>query len=150
MNGARTARIARKTTETDITVSFNLDGQGVCALNAGVPFLEHMLTLWSKHGRFDLEVTASGDTAVDDHHTVEDIGICLGTACRQALGDKSGSGVNGSALIPMDDALAMVAVDLSGRPYLAYDAGIHATAGSVNLKPAWWSKFYGRWSTRRG
>ncbi len=112
--------IARKTAETDIAVSLGLDGTGSSEIHTGVGFLDHMLTLFAKHGRFDLTVTCQGDTQVDDHHSVEDIGIALGQAFAQALGDKKGINRYGSCLLPMDEALVLVAVDFSGRDTLRY------------------------------
>ena len=120
----RTAEIARKTAETDITLSLNLDGSGRSQIATGCGFLDHMLTLFARHGRFDLTVTCQGDTYVDDHHTVEDIGICLGDALRQALGDKRGIARYGSCILPMDEALVLTAVDLSGRGLLCCDLDI--------------------------
>ncbi|WEG13617.1 imidazoleglycerol-phosphate dehydratase HisB [Pullulanibacillus sp. KACC 23026] len=119
---ARTATIKRTTAETDITLCIDLDGKGNSKLETGVPFLTHMLTLFAKHGFFNLEVNAKGDTDVDDHHTTEDIGICLGQAFRQALGDKAGIRRYGEATVPMDDALAQVVVDLSDRPHFVLKA----------------------------
>ena len=112
--------IARKTAETDIAVSLGLDGTGSSEIHTGVGFLDHMLTLFAKHGRFDLTVTCQGDTQVDDHHSVEDIGIALGQAFARALGDKKGINRYGSCLLPMDEALVLVAVDFSGRDTLRY------------------------------
>ncbi|HIW27039.1 MAG TPA: imidazoleglycerol-phosphate dehydratase HisB [Candidatus Lawsonibacter pullicola] len=111
----RTAQIARKTNETDIQLSLNLDGRGESSIESGVGFLDHMLTLLSRHGRMDLKLTCHGDTYVDDHHTVEDIGIALGQAFAQALGDKRGVKRYASLCLPMDEALILCAVDLSGR-----------------------------------
>ena len=111
----RTARIARKTNETDITLTICLDGRGVSAIQSGVGFLDHMLTLLARHGRLDLELTCRGDTQVDDHHSVEDIGIALGDAVAQALGEKRGVCRYASLHLPMDEALILCAVDLSGR-----------------------------------
>ena len=111
----RTARIARKTNETDITLTICLDGRGVSAIQSGVGFLDHMLTLLARHGRLDLELTCRGDTQVDDHHSVEDIGIALGDAVAQALGEKRGVRRYASLHLPMDEALILCAVDLSGR-----------------------------------
>ena len=111
----RTARIARKTNETDITLTICLDGRGVSAIQSGVGFLDHMLTLLARHGRLDLELTCRGDTQVDDHHSVEDIGIALGQAFDQALGEKRGVRRYASLCLPMDEALILCAVDLSGR-----------------------------------
>ncbi|PLR85357.1 imidazoleglycerol-phosphate dehydratase HisB [Bacillus canaveralius] len=115
---ARTAEISRKTNETNIQLSFEIDGSGHSKLETGVPFLTHMLDLFTKHGQFDLMVNAKGDTDVDDHHTTEDIGICIGQALREALGDKKGIKRYGNAFVPMDEALAQVVVDLSNRPHL--------------------------------
>lgn len=126
MNKARKSKITRTTTETDINVKLNLDGKGGSILDTGVPFLDHMLALWSKHGMFDLEIAAQGDTGIDDHHTVEDIGICMGQAIAQALGDKTGIRRYGTAFAPMDEALAMVVVDISGRAFLSFDAPMPA------------------------
>ena len=114
----RTAEITRRTAETDITLSLELDGSGVSQIDTGCGFLDHMLTLFARHGRFDLSVACKGDTYVDDHHTVEDIGICLGDAFAQALGDKRGITRYGSMLLPMDEALILTAVDISGRGML--------------------------------
>ena len=114
----RTAEIARKTAETDITLSLNLDGTGRSQIATGCGFLDHMLTLFARHGRFDLTVTCQGDTVVDDHHTVEDVGICLGDAFAEALGDLAGVNRYGSAILPMDEALILTAVDLSVRGML--------------------------------
>lgn len=126
MNTERTASITRKTAETDITLTLNLDGTGKSDIDTGVPFLNHMLTLFASHGRFDLTVKCIGDTDVDDHHSVEDIGIALGEAIRQALGDKRGIVRYGSMILPMDEALILCAIDLSGRGYLAYELAIPA------------------------
>ena len=120
----RQAEIIRKTAETDIAVRFNADGSGKSEIATGVGFLDHMLTLFASHGRFDLTVTCKGDTYVDDHHTVEDIGIALGAAFREALGDKKGICRYGDIALPMDEALILAAVDLSGRACLGYDLGI--------------------------
>lgn len=118
--GLRSARIERQTGETAISLELCLDGSGKTDLHTGVPFLSHMLDLFAKHGQFDLTVKADGDTDVDDHHTTEDIAICLGQAVKQALGDKRGIRRYGHALIPMDDALGQVVIDLSNRPHLEY------------------------------
>jgi len=120
----REAEIIRKTGETDITLRLNLDGKGTGTIDTGVGFLDHMLTLFSRHGRFDLSVTCRGDTRVDDHHSVEDIGIALGQAFDRALGDKAGITRYGSTLLPMDESLILSAVDLSGRGLLVYDLHI--------------------------
>jgi len=113
--------INRKTSETQIAVELNLHGDGKYNINTGVPFLDHMLELWAKHGLFDLNVTATGDIEIDDHHTVEDIGICLGEAIDKALGDKFGIVRYGFFVLPMDEALVEVALDLSGRPFVVFD-----------------------------
>lgn len=120
----RTAQITRTTKETDIRLTLNLDGTGKSEIHSGVGFLDHMLTLFAKHGRFDLELTCNGDTEVDDHHSVEDIGIALGQAFEQALGDKRGIVRYGSFILPMDETLILSAVDISGRGYLNYDLQI--------------------------
>ena len=114
----RTAEIARKTAETDITLSLNLDGTGRGEIATGCGFLDHMLTLFARHGRFDLTVHCQGDIFVDDHHTVEDVGICLGDAFAKALGNLGGVNRYGSTILPMDEALILTAVDLSGRGML--------------------------------
>jgi imidazoleglycerol-phosphate dehydratase len=116
----RQASIIRKTNETDIRLSFALDGEGKSELETSVPFLSHMLDLFAKHGQFNLTVHAKGDVEVDDHHTTEDIGICLGQAIREALGDKTGIKRYGNAFVPMDESLAQVVVDLSNRPHLEF------------------------------
>ncbi|MGN0775294.1 MAG: imidazoleglycerol-phosphate dehydratase HisB [Candidatus Ventricola sp.] len=120
----RSAQIRRKTAETDIELSLNLSGTGAGTIQTGVGFLDHMLTLFARHGRFDLTVRCAGDTMVDDHHSVEDIGIVLGTALAQALGDKRGIRRYGSMLLPMDEALVLCTVDLSGRSCLRLTAQI--------------------------
>jgi imidazoleglycerol-phosphate dehydratase len=117
----RVATVARKTAETDIQLTLGLDGRGVGQIDTGIPFFDHMLTLFAKHGLFDLEVKAKGDVAVDYHHTVEDIGLVLGEAFKQALGAKTGIRRYGFFYLPMDEALARVVVDLSGRACLVYD-----------------------------
>jgi len=116
----RTAEIRRETAETSISLSLSLDGSGMSEIDTGVGFLDHMLTLFARHGRMDLRVKADGDNYVDDHHTVEDTGIALGQAFRKALGDKRGICRYGSCTLPMDEALIMTAVDISGRPHLSY------------------------------
>ena len=116
----RTSKINRKTAETDIRLTLNLDGDGTSKIDTGCGFLDHMLTLFARHGRFDLTVDCKGDTWVDDHHTVEDVGIVLGTAFAEALGNKRGICRYGDTVLPMDEALILSAVDLSGRAYLGY------------------------------
>lgn len=120
----RQAEIARKTGETDIRVFLDLDGKGTCDIDTGVGFLDHMLELFGRHGRFDLQVHCKGDTRVDDHHSVEDIGIALGQAMDQALGDRKGIVRYGQMILPMDESLILTAVDLSGRGLLGYDLRI--------------------------
>jgi len=124
---SRTATIERTTSETDITVRLNVDGTGESNIETGVGFFDHMLTLFAKHGLFDLDVSAKGDLQVDGHHTVEDVGICLGQAFKEALGTKEGIARYGFFILPMDEALATVAVDLSGRPFLAYNLDMTAS-----------------------
>lgn len=119
---SRQATIERKTGETDIKLSLNIDGEGLHQIDTGVPFMNHMLELFTKHGHFDLQVKAIGDIDVDDHHTTEDIGICLGMAIKEALGDKKGIKRYGNSFVPMDDTLAQVVIDLSNRPHLEFRA----------------------------
>lgn len=118
----REAGLSRKTNETDIKLSLSVDGSGISELETDVPFLNHMLDLFTKHGQFDLKVQAHGDIDIDDHHTVEDIGICLGQALREALGDKKGIKRYASVFVPMDEALAQVVIDISNRPHFEYRA----------------------------
>lgn len=118
---ARKATIERKTKETNIKISLNLDGSGVYSINCGVPFMDHMFSHIAKHGFFDLTLKAKGDTHIDDHHTVEDLGIAFGQALKKALGDSKGIRRYGAATVPMDETLAEVVMDLSGRPYLIYN-----------------------------
>ena len=120
----RTSEITRNTAETKISLKLNLDGTGKSQIDTGVGFLDHMLTLFAAHGKFDLTVICNGDTEVDDHHSVEDIGICLGQAFSMALGDKRGITRYGSFLLPMDEALILSAVDISGRSCLSYGLDI--------------------------
>jgi len=121
-NQTRASSLTRTTSETDISLSFSIDGMGKADLQTDVPFFNHMLDLFTKHGQFDLEVKARGDVDIDDHHTVEDIGICLGQAFREALGDKKGIKRYANVFIPMDEALVQVAVDISNRPHLEFRA----------------------------
>ena len=116
----RKALIKRKTKETNISLDLNLDGRGSYSINTSVPFLDHMLSLTCKHGLFDMKLKAKGDIDIDDHHTVEDIGIVLGKALKQAVGDMKGIARYGQASVPMDEALASVSIDISGRPYFIY------------------------------
>ena len=119
---SRTAKIERNTKETKIRVTLDLDGTGKGEINTGIGFFDHMLEGFTRHGLFDLSAICQGDVQVDGHHTIEDMGIVLGTAIREALGDKKGIVRYGSCMLPMDEALAMCAIDLSGRPYLVFDA----------------------------
>lgn len=117
----RQARIERKTRETSVLLQLNVDGNGTAKVETGIPFLNHMLEAWSKHGLMDLTVDARGDIEVDPHHTVEDVAICLGRTFKEAIGDKKGIVRYGTAFVPMDEALVSAAVDISGRPYLVYN-----------------------------
>ena len=120
----RIATVKRKTAETDITLTLTVDGQGKSTISTGIPFLDHMLTLFAKHGLFDLQVEAKGDVAVDYHHTVEDVGLVLGDAFKQALGDKLGIRRYGFFILPMDESLVRAVIDIGGRPHLVYDAEV--------------------------
>lgn len=122
MANSRTVTVSRKTAETDIELTLSVDGTGVSTIETGVPFFDHMLTLFAKHGLFDLNVKCDGDIEVDYHHTVEDVGLVLGDALKQALGDKAGIRRYGFFLLPMDESLARIAVDIGGRPHLVYNA----------------------------
>ncbi len=124
---ARQAKIDRATKETSIRIKLDIDGTGKIKVDTGIPFMDHMLTLMAAHGFLDLEITAKGDTEVDDHHTVEDLGICLGKAIKEALGEKKGIRRYGEATIPMDEALARVVMDISNRPGLAYRVSLKKT-----------------------
>jgi imidazoleglycerol-phosphate dehydratase len=134
-HGGRTATVARQTKETDIRLALNLDGRGRYEVDTGIPFLNHMLELFTKHGLFDLTVRATGDIEVDYHHTVEDVGLALGQALRDALGDKAGIRRFGEATVPLDEALVTTVVDLSGRPFFVYDVRIkQAKIGSFDVE----------------
>jgi len=140
----RAARIQRKTKETDICVSLILDGQGTASIATGIPFLDHMLELFARHGLFDLDITCQGDLHIDDHHSVEDVAICLGQSFHEALGDKKGIARYGSAIVPMDEALCRAAVDLSGRFYLVYQVETRRQKignFSVELADHFWRSF---------
>jgi imidazoleglycerol-phosphate dehydratase len=117
----RVAKVARKTKETDIHIDLKLDGTGIARIDTGIPFLDHMLDLFARHGLFDLDVACKGDLQIDDHHSVEDVAICLGQAFLKAIGDKAGIARYGVSLVPMDEALCRAVVDLSGRFYLVYE-----------------------------
>lgn len=123
----RSSTLSRKTNETDIEIKINLDGSGNASIDTGIAFFDHMLNSFAKHGSFDLTIKARGDLSVDDHHTVEDVGITLGNALQKALGDKKGIERFADARVPMDEALAIAAVDLSGRNFLVFDAEFSGT-----------------------
>ncbi len=131
----REAEIHRKTRETDIRFRIDLDGQGQCRSQTAIPFLDHMFTLVAAHGFFNLDINAEGDIQVDNHHTVEDLGICLGKALKKALGEKSGIKRYGCKTVPMDEALARVVLDISNRPYLSYRVAVSgSTAGTFDIR----------------
>jgi imidazoleglycerol-phosphate dehydratase len=141
---ARQAEIKRATKETDIRVAIDIDGEGKSAISTGIPFLDHMLELFARHGLFDLEVTCKGDLQIDDHHSVEDTAICLGRAFAEALGDKKGVTRYGAAYTPMDETLARAVVDLSGRSYLIYkvrNTRDRIGTFSVELAEHFWRSF---------
>lgn len=143
-NNQRLADIRRKTKETDVRVRLNLDGSGQSEISIGLPFLEHMLELFARHGLFDLQVTCAGDLEIDDHHSVEDIAITLGQALAQALADKSGINRYGEAIVPMDEALCRSVIDLSGRFYLVYEVPTRRQKignFSVELAEHFWRSF---------
>ncbi|HLE17779.1 MAG TPA: imidazoleglycerol-phosphate dehydratase HisB [Syntrophales bacterium] len=146
---ARTAIIERKTTETAVSVEINLDGQGEGSIATTIPFLDHMLSLLTKHGPFDLTVRSKGDTDVDDHHLAEDLGICLGSAVKDALGNKEGLTRYGEATVPMDECLCSVALDISGRPYLIYNADLGAKKIG-KFDPALLKEFFKAFSDHSG
>ena len=131
----RKALIKRKTKETDISLDLNLDGRGSYSINTSIPFLDHMLSLTCKHGLFDMKLKAKGDIDIDDHHTVEDIGIVLGKALKQAVGDMKGIARYGQASVPMDEALASVSLDISGRPYFVYKVEFPKKSKLKNFDP---------------
>lgn len=131
----RQYQISRRTNETDIKLTFKIDGEGKNQIDTGVPFMNHMLDLFAKHGHFDLQVQAVGDIEIDDHHTTEDIGICLGIALKEALGDKKGIHRYGNSFVPMDESLAQVAIDLSNRPHLEFRVELpQAKVGSFDTE----------------
>ncbi|SEP86711.1 imidazoleglycerol-phosphate dehydratase [Lachnospiraceae bacterium RM5] len=121
-DNGRKAKISRKTSETDISIDFNIDGKGEANINTGIGFFDHMLNSFTKHGLFDMSVKVEGDLYVDTHHTIEDTGIVLGNVIKEAIGDKVGIKRYGSVILPMDEALILCSLDLSGRPYLVFDA----------------------------
>jgi imidazoleglycerol-phosphate dehydratase len=140
----RTATVHRKTKETDVRVELNLDGSGQSSVSIGLPFLEHMLDLFAKHGLFDLRIICKGDLEIDDHHSVDDVAITLGQALVQALGDKAGINRYGEALVPMDEALCRAVIDLSGRFYLVYEVTVRRQMignFSVELAEHFWRSF---------
>jgi imidazoleglycerol-phosphate dehydratase len=144
LQSKRTSEKHRKTKETDVRISLDLDGSGISKIATGISFLDHMLSLFAKHGLFDLEVECKGDLEIDDHHSVEDTAIVLGEAFREALGDKSGISRYGAALVPMDEALCRSVVDLSGRFYLVYEAETKRQMignFSVELAEHFWRSF---------
>jgi len=144
INRFRKAAVERRTKETDIQVRLSLDGKGIARIATGIPFLDHMLELFSKHGLFDLEIICRGDLQIDDHHSVEDVAICLGQAFAQALGDKAGIARYGESLLPMDEALCRAVVDLSGRFYLVYEVKTRKQQignFSVELAEHFWRSF---------
>lgn len=140
----RLSEVRRQTKETDVRVKLNLDGSGKSTISSGLPFLDHMLELFAKHGLFDLSVNCRGDLEVDDHHSVEDIAICLGRAVSEAIGDKKGITRFGDAIVPMDEALCRVVIDLSGRSYLIYEVNTKRQRignFSVELAEHFWRSF---------
>lgn len=145
----RRGTIRRKTTETDVSVEVNLDGQGGGIIDTSVPFLDHMLNLFSRHGLLDLTIRSKGDTAIDAHHLVEDVGICLGQAVRKALGDRKGIHRYGTAAVPMDESLCNVTMDLSGRPYLIWRAKL-GDARIGEFDPALLREFFKSFSDHSG
>jgi imidazoleglycerol-phosphate dehydratase len=143
-NQNRTAQIHRQTKETDIRVRLSLDGKGTAKITTDIPFLDHMLELFAKHGLFDLEITCRGDLHIDDHHSVEDVAICFGEAILQAIGDKKGIARYGASIVPMDEALCRAVVDLSGRFYLVYEVKTRKQQignFSVELAEHFWRSF---------
>ncbi|OHE23408.1 MAG: imidazoleglycerol-phosphate dehydratase [Syntrophobacterales bacterium RBG_19FT_COMBO_59_10] len=145
----RKANIQRKTTETEVSVAVDLDGKGEGNIATSVPFMDHMLNLFARHGLVDLTIRSQGDTAVDDHHLVEDVGICLGQAVRKALGDRKGISRYGASTVPMDESLCSVAMDLSGRPYLVYRAEV-GTRRIGEFDPALIREFFKSFSDHSG
>jgi imidazoleglycerol-phosphate dehydratase len=138
----RTAKIERKTRETDIKIDLNIDGSGKFDIKTGIPFMDHMLILFTRHGLFDLKIRAKGDTEVDYHHTVEDIGIILGDAIKKALKDKKGIRRYGEASTPMDETLATVSLDIGGRPYLIYNVKLPKKAKLKDFDPGLVEDFF--------
>lgn len=145
----RTAKVYRKTTETDILIEIDLDGKGVGKISSSVPFLDHMLNLFAKHSSVDLSVKGVGDTEIDDHHLVEDLGICLGDAVKEALGDKKKIARYGFATVPMDESLCNLIMDISGRPYLVYNVNL-GRKKIGNFDPALLGEFFKSFSDHSG
>ena len=145
----RCATITRNTRETKIVVTLEIDGAGESKINTGIPFMDHMLTLFARHGFFDLEIGADGDIEVDYHHTMEDLGLALGMAFDQALGDRAGIRRYGNFMLPMDESLALIALDLSGRPYLVYDVEPPATY-IKDLDTALFKEFFQAFAVKGG
>ena len=145
----RKGKVKRKTSETTISMEMDLDGSGHAEIDTTVPFMNHMLTLFSRHGLFDIKIAGKGDRDVDDHHLVEDLGICLGQLVKEALGSKEGIRRYGSALVPMDESLCNIAIDLSGRPYLIYNVEfVEARIGDFD--PALLKEFFKSFSDHSG
>jgi imidazoleglycerol-phosphate dehydratase len=145
----RQATVQRRTTETDVSVTIDLDGTGKGRIDTSIPFLDHMLNLLARHGLLDLTILSKGDTHIDDHHLVEDVGICLGQAVRKALGERRGVSRYGTAVVPMDESLCSVAMDLSGRPYLIWHAELDE--GRIGeFDPALLQEFFKSFSDHSG
>jgi len=145
----RKGKVKRKTSETTISMEMDLDGSGRAEIDTTVPFMNHMLTLFSRHGLFDIKIAGKGDRDVDDHHLVEDLGICLGQLVKEALGSKEGIKRYGSALVPMDESLCNIAIDLSGRPYLIYNVEF-GEARIGDFDPALLKEFFKSFSDHSG
>ncbi|MCK9196724.1 MAG: imidazoleglycerol-phosphate dehydratase HisB [Syntrophales bacterium] len=145
----RKGKVKRKTSETTISMEMDLDGSGRAEIGTTVPFMDHMLTLFSRHGLFDIKIAGKGDRDVDDHHLVEDLGICLGQSVKEALGSKEGIKRYGSALVPMDESLCSIAIDLSGRPYLIYNVEFGG-ARIGDFDPALLKEFFKSFSDHSG
>lgn len=149
MSNSRLGTVTRKTRETDIAVKINLDGGGSAVIDTGIPFMDHMLELFARHGFFDLEAQAKGDLHIDCHHTMEDLGLALGQALNEALGDKAGIRRYGSCILPMDETLVLVALDLSGRPYLVYDL-VPPSERLKDIDTALFKEFFQAFSVKAG
>ena len=149
MSNSRLGTVTRKTRETDIAVKINLDGGGSAVIDTGIPFMDHMLELFARHGFFDLEAQAKGDLHIDCHHTMEDLGLSMGQALKEALGDKAGIRRYGSCILPMDETLVLVALDLSGRPYLVYDL-VPPSERLKDIDTALFKEFFQAFSVKAG